>query len=111
QLRWPLDGPPGARAQGKTWEAFTIADPTWMQSATHVSPDYWSAQALLPLPARLGNAAPLAAGLHLRTAICRYDATSGSAPVLSTTAPLPVPNFHRRTDWNETFLSEDGPRP
>jgi hypothetical protein len=46
----------------------------------------------------------LEAGTQLQLACGRYDYGSGEA-VISNTAPLHKPNFHRRADWHNAVLS------
>lgn len=42
-----------------------------------------------------------AAGERFRVSCCRYDAGAGSPPVISSTSPHPVRDFHRPRDWRE----------
>jgi len=39
----------------------------------------------------------------LRTAVCRYDCSRGTE-LLSSTARLAEPNYHRHQDWAELHL-------
>lgn len=53
----------------------------------------WSVSLTVPL-----NASP---GEKFRVSCCRYDAGSGRTPVISSTSPHPVRDFHRPEDWRE----------
>lgn len=48
-----------------------------------------------------------AAGDRIRVSCCRYDAGAGSSPILSSTSPHPVRDFHRPQDWRELILMEE----
>lgn len=43
----------------------------------------------------------LSPGEKFRVSCCRYDAGSGRNPVISSTSPHPVRDFHRPQDWRE----------
>ncbi len=104
QLRWPRDGLARFRAGTATLEDFLVSDPTWIASTTHLGSDFWSAHATIPFTALgLDPAAPSAPGP--RVAICRYDCTRGGEPLLSSTAPLQEPNYHRVDDWPPLSLT------
>lgn len=68
---------------------------------TEVSPteEGWILSLSIPLPA--------APGERLRVSCCRYDAGPGRPPVISSTSPHPVRDFHRPQDWREMLLMEE----
>lgn len=44
----------------------------------------------------------------LRWTVCRYDYNGNlDSPILSSTAPLTQPNFHRRMEWNFIVLTKE----
>lgn len=53
----------------------------------------WNVSLSIPLSA--------SAGERFRISCCRYDAGTGRAPVISSTSPHPVRDFHRPRDWRE----------
>jgi hypothetical protein len=53
----------------------------------------WGVSLSIPLP--------LTPGERFRVSCCRYDTGSGRAPVISSTSPHPVRDFHRPQDWRE----------
>ena len=57
----------------------------------------WNASITLPLPA--------APGSRLRVSCGRYDAGTGRSPIISSTSPHPVRDFHRPQDWLEIPIS------
>jgi hypothetical protein len=65
-------------------------------SLTH---EGWILSLSIPLPA--------APGERLRVSCCRYDAGTGRAPIISSTSPHPVRDFHRPQDWREMILMEE----
>jgi hypothetical protein len=52
---------------------------------------------------------PLAGGSgeRIRVSCCRYDAGTGGVPIISSTSPHPVRDFHRPQDWREMILMEE----
>jgi hypothetical protein len=63
----------------------------------------WRILAVIPL----SRIAPEAVSLpdHWRFSFCRYDHTHGrEKPVLSSTTPHPVPNFHHQEKWGHLLL-------
>ena len=75
----------------------------WIQSSTHVGPGFWFIHAVIPfstLGLNLQNEKP-----SLQTAVCRYDYSLASAPVLSSTAPLHEPDYHRVEEWQKLTLA------
>jgi hypothetical protein len=102
QLRWTPDGLGRVRCGELPIEQFMVSEPDWVESRVHVGADSWFVQAVLPVQ-RLGLL-PLSAGARLRTAVCRYDCGDKPEPVLSSTAALREPSYHRRQDWHELLL-------
>lgn len=101
QLVWPLGGLDRFRAGLARLEDFLVADPQWVRSSTQVQADHWTASAFVPFACLgLGGSADLPA---LRTAVCRYERSLGPE-LLSSTARLAEPNYHRHEDWAELRL-------
>lgn len=46
-------------------------------------------------------------GERIRVSCCRYDAGTGRAPIISSTSPHPVRDFHRPQDWREMIIMEE----
>jgi hypothetical protein len=74
---------------------------TWVQPENRK----WFVYAAIP-DSVVCNQAPLKAGSCLHFSFSRYDYTRGRAePVISSTSPHPVADFHRQQDWGElTFV-------
>lgn len=74
---------------------------TWLQPEAH----RWLVHAIIP--AKLLTGEPrLMAGSRWHFSFSRYDATrGGGGPVLSSTSPHPVADFHRQTEWGEWTLA------
>ena len=102
QLLWSAGGIARVRSKAATLGEFMIRQPDWVQSQAHVGSDFWAIRVTIPV-ARLGLSR-LHAGQLLRTAVCRYDYRTGQ-PVLSSTAPLPIPFFHHREGWHPLLLT------
>lgn len=58
----------------------------------------WAVSASIPATALLPHGTPLE-GRKWRVSFSRYDASPRSLPVLSSTSPHRILNFHRRRDW------------
>ena len=101
QLLWPSGGIEKFRAGKAALADFLVADPNWVESAAGIFADYWAARAFVPF-ACLGLAEP-ATTPKLRTAVCRYDRSLGPE-LLSSTANLTEPNFHRHEEWADLIL-------
>lgn len=71
--------------------AEVAADPELIESSATRTATGWRATARVPLDAAPGDL--------LRLSFCRYDATRGRDPVLSTSSPHPVVAFHRPQEW------------
>lgn len=80
-----------AHAQRIDGIAAVAADPDAIRAEAARIPGGWRARAVVPMPA--------GAGELVRVSFCRYDATRGQEPVLSSSSPHPVPAFHRPWEW------------
>lgn len=102
QLDWPLGGLDRFRAGTARLEDFLVTDPLWVRSAALVHADHWTASANVPFACLglkdSGHLPPL------RTAVCRYDRSLGRE-LLSSTARLTEPNYHRHGEWAELRLT------
>ena len=105
QLLWPADGLERFRSGAAPLSNFTIDHGDWVQSAVHVAPDYWVAQALIP--ANVLGLPLFHPQLALDTTVCRYDHSGRPDPVYSATAPLTEPAYHRRQEWQRLVLEPD----
>lgn len=104
QLRWPDGGLADFRAGRAGLEAFTVTDPAWVASEVRREPDHWGVR--LEVPWRcLGLPAAAAPRPVLHACVCRYDCGRGGE-VLSSTAPLREPNYHRLEDWPRLRLGD-----
>jgi hypothetical protein len=56
----------------------------------------WRADFAIPFPCSQGDG--------FRISCCRYDAGIGRSPVISSTSPHPVRDFHRPHEWLEMIL-------
>ena len=109
QLRFPR---PGAARElpcdaGDPLGPFKVAEPLF-ESWTDAGAGRWSVLARVPL-ASIGekeNASPQRrGGAVIRCSFCRYDWTRGvDRPVLSSTSPHPVCDFHRIAEWGALLL-------
>jgi hypothetical protein len=106
QLRWPSP----MRGLGLDWTA--LADPLlpykvsrWRARArTRRSRQGWEVCLEIPLRHVFEDSAPWD-GSRLRVNVARYDHTRGRLrPVLSATAPLREPDFHRSEEWSRLEL-------
>jgi hypothetical protein len=106
QLRWPAP----ARSLALDWSG--AADPLlpykvarWrIRARTRTTRQGWDAYFEIPLRRIFENGAPWD-GSRLRVNVARYDYTRGRLrPVLSATAPLREPDFHRTDEWNRLEL-------
>ena len=79
------------RSEKKPMEVFLIQEiPVVEVSKTTAG---WCLSLRVPLPASPGEI--------FRVSCCRYDAGTGRPPVISSTSPHPVRDFHRPRDWRE----------
>ena len=105
QLVWPAGGLDRVRQNMASLEEFTVEAPDWIQSSTHLGPGFWVSHVVIPfstLGLNLQNEKP-----SLQTAVCRYDYSLASAPVLSSTAPLHEPDYHRVNEWQKLTLAAE----
>lgn len=63
------------------------------KSEVSLTEEGWGVSLSIPLPASPGE--------RFRLSCCRYDAGTGRPPVISSTSPHPVRDFHRPQDWRE----------
>lgn len=63
----------------------------------------WQATLVIPVPAPATGTGKRA----FRLSCCRYDHGAGGLPVLSSTSPHPVRDFHRPRDWREILPVEE----
>ena len=103
QLTWPPDGLQLFRAGRAPLETFLDHRADWVRSATFIGADHWAARVFIPAD-RFG-ARPLAAGQTFHAAVCRYDVGDNPGFVLSSTAPLRGPSYHRREEWHQVRLA------
>jgi len=104
QLLWPLDGLKCYRAGTAALAEFLVADPDWVHSSATVAADHWTARTFVSftrLRLRDGEAPS-----GWRTTVCRYDRSHGPE-LLSSTARLAEPNYHRHAEWAELLLLSD----
>jgi hypothetical protein len=105
QLVWPVGGLARVRQEKARLEEFTVDAADWVQSSTHSGPGFWVVHAVIPfstLGLNLQDAMP-----SLQTAVCRYDYSMRSSPVLSSTAPLQEPDYHRVDEWQKLALAAE----
>ena len=105
QLLWPLGGLDRFRAGTAALSEFLVTDPDWVQSSATIAADHWTARAFVPFTHLGLREGEMPSGW--RTAVCRYDRSLGPE-LLSSTARLAQPNYHRHAEWSELRL-EPGP--
>ena len=71
-------------------------------AAAFITPTGWLAILLIALPIQKEGEIDT-----IRLSCSRYDYGSGRPPVLSSTSPHTVRDFHRPEDWREIFLMEE----
>jgi hypothetical protein len=104
QLRFPQPG--AARAAPRDAKdplaPFKVEEPLF-ESWTTIAEERWSVLARVPLLSIVEKKNPFPAmggGAVIRSSFCRYDWTRGrDQPVLSSTSPHPVCDFHRIEEW------------
>jgi len=104
QLRFPHGGIEELRAGRRDLASFLIEDPEWAWSQTWIVPGWWASR--LVLPADCFSPGFLKAGSRFLANFSRYDCADDGDPILSATAPLAEPFYHRRQDW-QTFCLVD----
>ena len=97
------------QADQRTFAENTVANPDWVRSAVFQNEAGWSVGVILP--AAIFGVERLAPTLSLRTAVCRYDCAARAAPVLSSTAALTAPSYHRRDEWHSLALQSTAAAP
>ncbi|MFO1451713.1 MAG: hypothetical protein U1F61_26355 [Opitutaceae bacterium] len=106
QLRFDEHGIQRLRSGIETLESFLLPQADWVESGTHLGPGYWSTRVLMPA-SRFGPR-PLDPSRQFIGAVCRYDCERPGEPILSSTAALQEPFYHRRQDWHAVNLGVDG---
>lgn len=99
QSRWTKASHEAFAAQAIPLAEALIDDPDWAETHSEVMPGLWRVKAVIPGD-RLGWSAAACGTPTIRTAVCRYDYESSDAPVLSSTARLREPSYHRIDDWD-----------
>ncbi len=77
-------------------------DPAQISSSARRTAYGWEASARVPLRAGPGEL--------VRVSFCRYDATRGREPMLSSSSPHPVLRFHRPLEWTLCRIAEEAGR-
>jgi hypothetical protein len=85
------------RNGSRTLEEFFTDKP--LEARAVMTPTGWNAMLCIPLPARRGDI--------IRVSCSRYDYGTGRSPILSSTSPHPILDFHRSQDWREIVLMEE----
>jgi hypothetical protein len=107
QLRWPTDGLEQVRQGTAPWRHFLIPEGEGVQTSAVIGPGFWVTQA--KVPAQCLGLQGLNAATVLEAAVCRYDEGPNGMPVVSSTAILTEPSFHRRDEWTRLVLSTATP--
>lgn len=95
QLRFDGEG------EAKSLEEHLVAEPLF-NSETSLTPDGWSVSARIPLDGLFPTTHP-----EWLFSFGRYDYTPGQPkPVISSTSPHTVCNFHRRKEWRRVRLAD-----
>lgn len=103
QLEWPVDGLARWRRGEARFEEFTVTRADWVQSLSWPGPGFWTTQLTLPFSSlRLESRETRG---DLRVAVCRYDYSRGTDFILSSTAFLSEPNYHRTDEWHRLQLA------
>jgi hypothetical protein len=103
QLRFPHGAIEQLRAGTVALDTYLITDSAWARSSAWIRGDHWAAR--LILPASCLGPGFLAEGQSFRGNFCRYDCADAGEPILSATAPLTEPSYHRRQEWQTFRLS------
>lgn len=105
QLRFPLGAIQEIRAGRAELDNYFVPDPNWIESRTRIADDHVAIRARIPAAA-IGIGEPLSSKVSLFVAVCRYDYHGRpDEPILSSTAALQAPFFHRITEWSLLRLS------
>lgn len=67
-----------------------------IEAEAEMTPKGWKARLSVPLDAKEGD--------QMRVSCSRYDYGTGRAPILSSTSPHPIRDFHRPQDWRKMIL-------
>lgn len=102
QLVFPLGGIQRVRSGADRLCDYFVGDPQWVDTRTRVETDFWSMRACIP--ASRAGLSRFASQSVLHTAVCQYDYTSTSEPVLSSTAMLRELFSHRHAEWTPLIL-------
>jgi hypothetical protein len=87
--------------EAKQFEALTVAEPHFY-SETSLTPDGWSVIVRIPLDGLFPTTHP-----EWLLSFGRYDYTPGQPkPVISSTSPHAICNFHRREEWRRVWLAD-----
>ena len=106
QLRFPHGGIERLRAGAASLTSFLIPDAAWAQSLTCVRGDHWASRLILPVSCF--SSGFLSEGRRFLGNFSRYDCADAGDPILSATAPLTEPSYHRRHEWQSFRFSERG---
>lgn len=96
QLAWPADGLERVFAKKSSLCDFMVVSPHWVESHVLLDSDWWFTQVTIPVEHLGIDSFP--PHQSIRGTVCRYHYVT-PVPVLSSTAPLQQPFFHRRGDW------------
>lgn len=104
QVRLPWYGDRIGPPAGLPIESFMVHDPSWVQTSVGNHADGWIVHAVLPANVVLPEPGKLRPDAVFRLAVCRYDYRGDTDPVLSSTALLSTPRFHRWMEWHRAVL-------
>jgi hypothetical protein len=83
------------RSGARRMEEFLTTLPTTAEALR--TPQGWNARLSIPVHAVPGD--------RLRVSCSRYDAGTGRSPIISSTSPHPLRDFHRSQDWTDLLFS------
>lgn len=106
QLKFPHGGIERLRAGEAALQSFMISEATWARSQTWIREDHWASR--LILPSSCFRPGFLTEGGVFRGNFSRYDCADAGDPILSATAPLKEPSYHRRQEWQTFRFSRRG---
>ena len=94
-LAYPdLGGVAGVRSGSHKVEDFFAEAP--FRAFAELTPTGWTACFSIPVEGFPGE--------RIRVSCCRYDVAEGRPPIISSTSPHPVRDFHRPQEWREFVL-------
>jgi hypothetical protein len=108
QLVWTTKGFAAFRRDQSTLPHYTVGLKNWVQTTSQITVREWFVRALIAFTCLGSKAKPFSANTVLQSAVCRYDTTAKADLILSSTARLRKPSFHRRSEWSPLVLL---PRP